>query len=82
MELRRTVLSTVTAIGVKKFVPFGSWGGADQPLTQNTPSTVVKFAAGAWISSSRKADGVTHQLGSRQRHPLTPAQPMPGGPSV
>ena len=80
MKLRRTQ-SAVTAIGAEKFVLFGSRDGADWPLTWITPSTTVKFAAGAWISFSRKVDVVTHQLGLCHRHPLTPAQPVPGGPS-
>jgi hypothetical protein len=80
MKLRRTVQSTVTAIGVRKFVLFGSWDGADRPLTRITPSTAVKLAAGAWISFSRKVDVVTPQLGPRHHHPLTPPQPVPGEP--
>ena len=46
-------------IGIQSFSPLGSWDGADNPLTQNTLSTTVKLAAGAWISSSRSADVVT-----------------------
>jgi hypothetical protein len=80
MKLRRTFKSTVTAMGGRKFVLFGSWGGVDRSLTRTTPSATVKLAADAWISFSRKVDVVTHQLGPRH-HPLTPAQPVPGGPS-
>jgi hypothetical protein len=80
MKLCRAVQSTVTAIGVQKFVLYGSRDGADRPLTRITPSATVKLAAGAWISCSRKVDVVTHQLGPRH-HPLTAAQPVPGGPS-
>jgi hypothetical protein len=46
-------------IGIQSFSPLGSWDGADNPLTQNTPTTTVKLAAGAWISSSRTGDVVT-----------------------
>ncbi|ADB30229.1 hypothetical protein Kfla_1125 [Kribbella flavida DSM 17836] len=46
-------------IGVQKFVADGAWDPADQPLTQNSPTTTIKLAAGAWISSTRTADVVT-----------------------
>ena len=46
-------------IGVQSFKPNGAWDPTDQPLTQNTLTTTVKLATGAWISSSRADDVVT-----------------------
>jgi hypothetical protein len=46
-------------IGVMTWRPLGAFDGSDNTLTQNTPGTTVKLAAGAWISSSRTADVVT-----------------------
>jgi hypothetical protein len=37
----------------------GAVDSAKNPLTQNAPVSTVKLAAGAWITSSRKADVVT-----------------------
>jgi hypothetical protein len=46
-------------IGVMTWRGLGAFDGTDNPLTQNAPSTTVKLATGAWISSSRTADVVT-----------------------
>lgn len=47
------------AIGVMTWRGVGSKDAAGNSLTQNSVTVTVKLAAGAWISSSRKADVVT-----------------------
>ncbi|MGC4941592.1 hypothetical protein [Kribbella sp. DT2] len=46
-------------IGVQEFYGVGSYNPDETTNTQNTVGVTVKLAAGAWISSSRKADVVT-----------------------
>jgi hypothetical protein len=48
-----------TAIGQSTWKARGAGDPAGNTLTQNSPVSTVKLAAGAWISSSRTADVVT-----------------------
>ncbi|MEH0845077.1 hypothetical protein V6U81_22075 [Micromonospora sp. CPCC 205711] len=46
-------------IGVHTWRPSGAWDGNYADQAQNQPTSTVKLAAGAWISSSRSGDVVT-----------------------